>query len=50
MPVAVSVPGTAEVEITMTAENWAFGTVNGTPRAAQLSARPAGTEAPPADR
>jgi hypothetical protein len=45
----VRVPGNVDLDITMTAENWAFGEVKGTSRAAALSPRPAGTELPPTE-
>jgi hypothetical protein len=32
VPVAVSVPDTIDIEISMNTENWAFGKVIGTPR------------------
>lgn len=43
-PVAARVPANVDLDITMTAENWAFGEVKGTSRATALRPRPAGTE------
>jgi hypothetical protein len=43
----VGVPAQAEIAITMKADNWAFGQVEGRPReAGTLSERPAGTDKP----
>lgn len=47
MPVAVSVPEDAEIEITMTVDTWAFGEIDGAPVGAGRQAaapRRSGTE------
>lgn len=46
----MSVPAQAQVTITLKADNWAFGSVEGRPRgAAGVSDRPQGTERPSAN-
>ncbi|MCC7014405.1 MAG: hypothetical protein IT454_17730 [Planctomycetes bacterium] len=42
----MSVPANAEISVEMKADNWGFGRVQGTPRDAKLSARPAGSDKP----
>lgn len=42
----MSVPEQGEWTVEMSAENWAFGSVQGEPREAALRERPAGTEKP----
>ena len=32
MPVAVSVPASTQIEITMVEQNWSFGEIQGAPR------------------
>jgi len=42
----VRVPGNAKIQISMKADNWAFGAVEGKPREQGVTARPQGTEKP----
>lgn len=42
------VPGKSKITITMKADNWAFGAVEGAPREAPVSPRPLGTDKPAA--
>jgi hypothetical protein len=34
VPVAVSVPATLDIDVTMVEQNWAFGEITGVPRGA----------------